>query len=183
VIQAYEKQGLLHRREREACQPVPSLLLQLWVSWSTALEHTSCPRPYASCQSGLAQLQPGLLLAALGSVEGCAMLIPLLPFVRGCSCCLSPPAEALNLWLAFYCDFFGAVLVLAVAAFAVFQKTDRWAPPTWGWPSPTSSRCWCSTPGSSAFWRTSSPSGARLSASPALALNTPKETDLAPPKE
>jgi ATP-binding cassette, subfamily C (CFTR/MRP), member 1 len=31
-------------------------------------------------------------------------------------------AESLNLWLAFFCDFFGAVLVLGVAMFAVFMR-------------------------------------------------------------
>jgi ATP-binding cassette, subfamily C (CFTR/MRP), member 1 len=30
-------------------------------------------------------------------------------------------SESLNLWLAFFCDFFGAALVLAVAAFGVGQ--------------------------------------------------------------
>jgi ATP-binding cassette, subfamily C (CFTR/MRP), member 1 len=33
-------------------------------------------------------------------------------------------SESLNLWLAFYCDMFGAILVLAVACFAVFQKEE-----------------------------------------------------------
>jgi ATP-binding cassette, subfamily C (CFTR/MRP), member 1 len=33
-------------------------------------------------------------------------------------------SECLNLWLAFYCDFFGAVLVLAVSMFAVFMKDE-----------------------------------------------------------
>ncbi len=33
-------------------------------------------------------------------------------------------AESLNLWLAFYCDFYGAVLVLAVSLFAVVQREE-----------------------------------------------------------
>lgn len=33
-------------------------------------------------------------------------------------------AETLNLWLAFYCDFYGALLVFAVAAFAVSDKEN-----------------------------------------------------------
>eukprot|EP00245_Coleochaete_scutata_P017297 TRINITY_DN842_c0_g1_i1.p1 TRINITY_DN842_c0_g1~~TRINITY_DN842_c0_g1_i1.p1 ORF type:complete len:786 (-),score=182.86 TRINITY_DN842_c0_g1_i1:544-2901(-) len=37
-------------------------------------------------------------------------------------------SECLNLWLAFYCDMFGAILVLAVTAFAVFQKEELGAP-------------------------------------------------------
>lgn len=31
-------------------------------------------------------------------------------------------AESLNLWLAFYCDLYGAILVLAVCIFAVVMK-------------------------------------------------------------
>lgn len=31
-------------------------------------------------------------------------------------------AESLNLWLAFFCDFYGAILVLAVSMFAVVQR-------------------------------------------------------------
>lgn len=31
-------------------------------------------------------------------------------------------AESLNLWLAFFCDFYGAILVLAVSMFAVLQR-------------------------------------------------------------
>jgi hypothetical protein len=30
-------------------------------------------------------------------------------------------SECLNLWLAFYCDFFGAAMVLSVACFAISQ--------------------------------------------------------------
>jgi ATP-binding cassette subfamily C (CFTR/MRP) protein 1 len=30
--------------------------------------------------------------------------------------------ESLNLWLAFFCDFYGAVLVLAVSTFAVADR-------------------------------------------------------------
>ena len=33
-------------------------------------------------------------------------------------------AKTLNLWLAFYCDFFGAIMVLSVAAFAVGLWSD-----------------------------------------------------------
>jgi ATP-binding cassette, subfamily C (CFTR/MRP), member 1 len=32
--------------------------------------------------------------------------------------------ESLNLWLAFYCDFYGAILVLAVSMFAVVQRVE-----------------------------------------------------------
>jgi ABC-type multidrug transport system fused ATPase/permease subunit len=31
--------------------------------------------------------------------------------------------ESLNLWLAFYCDLYGAILVLSVCIFAVTQRT------------------------------------------------------------
>lgn len=100
-------------------------------------------------------------------------------------CLLTPVAfryaEALNLWLAFYCDFFGAVLVLAVAAFAVFQKDTLGAANvglafsnviqmlvfyTWV------IRFLADT---ISFWG----SAERITG---LALNTPKETDLAPPE-
>ncbi len=33
-------------------------------------------------------------------------------------------AESLNLWLAFYCDFYGAVMVLAVACFGISMWED-----------------------------------------------------------
>jgi ABC-type multidrug transport system fused ATPase/permease subunit len=32
--------------------------------------------------------------------------------------------ESLNLWLAFYCDLYGAILVLAVCIFAVLMRTQ-----------------------------------------------------------
>jgi len=32
-------------------------------------------------------------------------------------------AESLNLWLAFYCDLYGAILVFAVSIFAVTMRT------------------------------------------------------------
>jgi ABC-type multidrug transport system fused ATPase/permease subunit len=32
--------------------------------------------------------------------------------------------ESLNLWLAFYCDLYGAILVLAVCIFAVTQRVQ-----------------------------------------------------------
>ena len=33
-------------------------------------------------------------------------------------------AESLNLWLAFYCDMYGAILVLAVCLFAMIQRKE-----------------------------------------------------------
>ena len=34
-------------------------------------------------------------------------------------------AESLNLWLAFWCDLVGALLVLVVSAFSVAQKGEH----------------------------------------------------------
>jgi len=89
-------------------------------------------------------------------------------------------SEALNLWLAFYCDFFGAVLVLAVALFAVTQKTEL-GPASVGlaFSNVIQMRVFYTwvirfLADTISFWG----SVERISG---LALNTPKESDLAPP--